>query len=154
MPGLTTSNGDNDTGRRNIQHLAKLKSDLEDCFTSQLASGTAAYHARYLQYPNPALEVEGAGGIGLPLSDTTALKTIATPTTRAAPTDLNCTTWEVDASRVTFLNPLFQEWITGNILPDCLQELGIEDLSREAICADLYKLILYGPSAANYHYPA
>ncbi|KAF2224838.1 hypothetical protein BDZ85DRAFT_259164 [Elsinoe ampelina] len=151
MPGLTASTNANDFGRLNAQSLASLKSDLENCFTSQLASGTAAYHARYLQYPNPTLQVEGIGGIGLPLSDATALKTVATA--REAPTDVDSTTWEVDASRVTFLNPLFQKWITNVILPDVLQELGIEDLSRGDISADLYKLILHGPAATSDHYP-
>jgi hypothetical protein len=111
-------------------------------FQGSFASGTVFPGA-----PNPALVIDGAGQIGLPLStrDAQAIVQIA----QQAPFGHNertivdthvRDTLEIDASKVHFTNPQFRKWLDTEVLQKVTADLGTQATD---MTIELYKLLLY-----------
>lgn len=93
-----------------IAHSVSLRQgDLEDILSGDLEfTGAFSFHRAYPIAPNPALNIDGLGTIGLPLSarDAAAIKACAeqAPFGKVDQTIVDKTvrdTWEIDATKVT-----------------------------------------------------
>lgn len=94
----------------------------------------------------PGLEVRGVEEIGFPLSVVQAKALIKAahqaPFGKGSQTVVDTrvrSTWEIDASEITFNNPDWATFITG-VLDDIKPDLG---LVEQTIGANLYKLLIY-----------
>ncbi|KAI9060522.1 hypothetical protein FKP32DRAFT_1595275 [Trametes sanguinea] len=123
--------------------------ELEEILTGDLKfTGAFSFNKTYSSAPNPALEVEGLGTIGLPLStrDAAAIKAHAAqaPFGKADKTVIDRTvrdTWEIDANQIRFQNASWATFMDTTVREVC-QVLGINFEASKPVC-ELYKLLLY-----------
>lgn len=116
-----------------VYDLDQLRADLKACSTDD-QRGLFAYTGFCSAYESPGLEVDGIGVLGLPLTDTSALKSIASETTAK--------TWEVGANQVSFINPKWDTSIQKNLVPLATVELGVDKAAISNTRAELVKLVL------------
>ena len=148
-----------------------MEGDLE--FT-----GTISFSRTYPTAPNPVLDVEGLGTVGLPLSsrDAGAIKACAeqAPFGMADQTVVDKTvrdTWEIDGykvfflpfcslgqalikpplllSQVNFMSAAWQPFFEG-VIRDICQTLGVNIDASKPRC-ELYKLLLYETGSQYIH---
>ncbi|KAK7470413.1 hypothetical protein VKT23_001839 [Stygiomarasmius scandens] len=110
--------------------LTVLKTDFH--FKGSLASGIAFPSAS-----NPTLSIEGVGGISLPFTEQHARLIIDNVQSEDV-VDQN--TFHIDASKLHFRNPAFENWLNTEVLTKVTLELGVQ---VEDIKFELYKLLLH-----------
>ncbi|KAF5390844.1 hypothetical protein D9757_004527 [Collybiopsis confluens] len=122
-----------------------MESELSD--GGDFAASSFAFGTTCPQAPNPVLTIEGIGQIGLPLSERDA--NIIIQHANQAPFGHNHETvidtsvrdtFEIDASRVRFSNPLFNAWLLSELLCTITTKLGTQ---AKDTSIELYKLLLY-----------
>ncbi|PIL31379.1 hypothetical protein GSI_06079 [Ganoderma sinense ZZ0214-1] len=100
-------------------------------------TGAISFTQAYPTAPNPILDIEGLGIVGLPLSsrDAAAIKACA----EQAPFGMADQT--VVDKTVSFVNEAWQPFLKG-VLQDVCQALGVNFDASKPLC-ELYKLLLY-----------
>lgn len=108
------------------------------------------YHASILNYAlNPCLCISGLGLVGLPLSERDAKAIISCST--LAPfghgertvidKDVR-DTWEIEPSRISFMNAEWENYVNKTLCAELCQSLGIS-AGNNPPRMQLYKLLLY-----------
>ena len=99
--------------------------------------------------PNPCLSISGLGLVGLPLSERDAKAIIScaalAPFGRGERTVVDKDvrdTWEIEPSKLSFLNPEWEIFLTKNVCPEVCQSLGVA-IGDSPPKMELYKLLLY-----------
>ncbi|PIL31358.1 hypothetical protein GSI_06057 [Ganoderma sinense ZZ0214-1] len=126
-----------------------IREELGDILEGGLEfTGAISYNKTYPTAPNPVLDIEGLGTVGLPLGlrDAAAIKACAeqAPFGMADQTVIDKTvrdTWEIDGRKVNFENAAWHPFLQG-ILRDVCQALGVNFDASKPRC-ELYKLLLY-----------
>lgn len=92
--------------------------------------------------PNPGLNVESLGIIGLPLSlrDARAIIDIALPMKKITP-DANQGIWEIEGPKITFDNPAWSVFIDTILVRNVCEALGA--ITNPPPRCELSKLCLY-----------
>lgn len=98
--------------------------------------------------PNPALDIEGFGPVGIPLGNGAAQALAAqcnqAPFGKGERTIVDTTirdTWELEPSKFTIKNPSWENFIAKMVCEAC-KGLGI-NIEASKPKAELYKLLLY-----------
>ena len=99
--------------------------------------------------PNPCLSISGLGLVGLPLSERDAKAIISwaalAPFGHGERTVVDKDvrdTWEIEPSKLSFLNPEWEIFLTKNVCPEVCQSLGVS-MGDCPPKMELYKLLLY-----------
>ncbi|TEB31950.1 hypothetical protein FA13DRAFT_1584402, partial [Coprinellus micaceus] len=102
--------------------------------------------------PNPGLEIDGLGVIGLPLSqrDAAAIVSCAAqaPFRKGMETVVDTAvrdTWEIEPASVKFSNPKWAAFVDQVATQTVWMALGVAPFTKRLRC-ELYKLLLYQPS--------
>ncbi|KAF8656970.1 hypothetical protein AX16_002325 [Volvariella volvacea WC 439] len=127
-----------------------LRADLNKILRAELSQNCSfAYAQPHPSVPNPCLEIEGIGGVGLPLSqrDVKAIISVATqaPFGHGKRTVVNPSTrktWEIDPKKINITNPEWTTFVHKVVVPQVWKELGVAGMSDNVRC-ELYKLLLY-----------
>ncbi|KAI9659849.1 MAG: hypothetical protein M1821_001200 [Bathelium mastoideum] len=128
---------------------SRIAFDIDYCLAESQSHGTFATFGIVQQDINPGLTIDKVGSIGLPLSEREARVII--DASRKAPFGKGSKTivdesvrktWEVDANKVGFNNPRWDQFI-ASIVKDTVGKLGVRDEVR----AELYKLLIYEEGA-------
>lgn len=126
-----------------------IKSDLLDCFDSIRAAGSFAKSYLHDSFPNPGLEIEGLGVIGLPPSEPEAErifqhcqleppeKALKTPPSANSPSGRVIS---IDASKITLKNSIWRGFFQS-VLNRIIKGLGA-DTPISQVRADLRGLSL------------
>lgn len=129
----------------------EVKTQLKACLDGTRQRGTFAYKNICKEYPNPGLEIQNVGVVGLPMSsrDVEAVKQAShqAPFGKGSETivDENVRkTWQIDASSVKFTNPRWDEWVQKHL--PC-EQLGVPSIAWPKVRAELYKILIYEPGA-------
>ncbi|KAI1793098.1 hypothetical protein LXA43DRAFT_1127543, partial [Ganoderma leucocontextum] len=111
-------------------------------------TGAISFSRTYPTAPNPVLDIEGLGTVGLPLGprDAAAIKACAeqAPFGMADQTVVDKTvrdTWEIDGHKIHFANAAWKPFLEGAVRDVC-QVLGVNFDASKPRC-ELYKLLLY-----------
>lgn len=111
-----------------------------------------AYASELTTAPNPGLSVEGAGDVGLPLTQRDAEALISkcrqSPFGKGSETVVDTevrNSYELNASQLSFRNPAWNATIDA-ILGIVYTELGLS-CGRQNVVAELYKLLIYEDGA-------
>ena len=127
--------------------IRSLQDELLDCLESTDSTGSFATSQSYTAIPNPCLDIEGYGTIGLPLSQHDAQAIIQrsrqAPFGKGEETVVDTSvrkTWEIDASKLTIKNPHWQGFF-DLVLNTVVKNLGVE--GGKHVRAEPYKLLLY-----------
>lgn len=127
--------------------IEEIRNQLMGCLDGVGPDGTFAYQKIITEYPNPGLEFENVGTVGLPMSsrDIEAVKQAShqAPFGKGSETIVDKSvrkTWQIDASKVKINNPRWDEWVQRNV-PD--EELGVPPVAWPNVRAELYKLLIY-----------
>ncbi|KAL4247090.1 hypothetical protein ABKN59_001299 [Abortiporus biennis] len=127
---------------------------IRDCLERALDTkldlcGSISYHRTFEDAPNPVLQLEELGTMGLPLSspDVTAItsnikKAAFKRNVRETVDASVCNTWEMDAKSVVLANPAWQTFLKKTVANVC-EVLGVDTDARIPRC-ELYKLSLHG----------
>ncbi|KAL1951365.1 hypothetical protein VTO73DRAFT_514 [Trametes versicolor] len=126
-----------------------IKEDLAAILSGDLEfTGAFSFNKTYPTAPNPALNIDGLGTIGLPLStrDAAAIKARSeqAPFGKVDQTIVDKTvrdTWEIDATKVHFENGAWVPFMDQAVRDVC-QVLGVNFEASKPRC-ELYKLLLY-----------
>ncbi|OCH94338.1 hypothetical protein OBBRIDRAFT_801332 [Obba rivulosa] len=126
-----------------------IRGDLENILGSSGSSSSSfSYHGIYADAPNPVLDIDGPGLIGLPLNTREAevLKAAAeqAPFGKGERTvvDKNVRdTWQIDAKKISFGNTAWQDWLNHVVRQVCVT-LQV-NIALSAPKCELYKLLLY-----------
>ncbi|TFY70329.1 hypothetical protein EVG20_g2676 [Dentipellis fragilis] len=126
--------------RADLEHLSRIhKTDLNAAFS---------FHGSYADAPNPILNLSNLGIVGLPLGtrDAEAIKRgaiqAASGTRQQTAVDTRVRErWGIDGKLVTFLNPVWNTYISRVIREVC-QTLGV-NVEGSRPRAELHKLFLY-----------
>ncbi|KAF7332537.1 hypothetical protein MKEN_00136300 [Mycena kentingensis (nom. inval.)] len=129
--------------------LQNVQGELDRVLCGNLDfQGDFAFGKSFLDAPNPCLDLEGLGTVGLPLSAAGARSVIEK--CRLAPfgkgertvVDKDVRdTWEMDASQVRFRNDAWGPWM-DRVVREVCKTLGVNvDASKPR--AELYKLLVY-----------
>ena len=128
--------------------IRSLQDELLDCLESVDTIGSFATNLTYTAIPNPCLDIEGYGTIGLPLSQHDAQAIIQrsrqAPFGKGEETVVDTSvrkTWEIDASKLTTRNPAWPGFFNV-VLRMVVANLGVEG-GVEHVRAEPYKLLLY-----------
>ncbi|KAI1793099.1 hypothetical protein LXA43DRAFT_1002796 [Ganoderma leucocontextum] len=132
-----------------IPASGNIRDDLATLLEDDLEfTGEFSFHRAYSTAPNPSLNIDDLGTIGLPLSprDAAAIKFSSdqAPFGMADRTLVDKSvrdTWEIDGKRVQFENPAWQSFLDDTVRDVC-QVLGVNFEASHPRC-DLYKLLLY-----------
>ncbi|KAL4245987.1 hypothetical protein ABKN59_009134 [Abortiporus biennis] len=132
-----------------MDQKTNIRDNLEDALKTKLDfSGSISYHKEYPDAPNPALQREGLGAIGVPLSTREAQeirsKANQAPFGMGERTLVDKSvrdTWEMDAKSVTFANPRWHRFMM-EVVNEVCQSLGVSLIASTPRC-ELYKLLLY-----------
>ncbi|KIM21997.1 hypothetical protein M408DRAFT_12274 [Serendipita vermifera MAFF 305830] len=128
-----------------------IRGELQRIFSTNGFKFVGSYYASqsYPQAPSPQIQVEGVGVINLPLTQDAAKRLIAgctqAPFGKGERTIVDKKvrdTWEMEASKITFTNPTWTNWIDTVILPTVYEKLGVS-IHASQPKAELYKLLLY-----------
>ncbi|KAI1793097.1 hypothetical protein LXA43DRAFT_281235 [Ganoderma leucocontextum] len=138
-----------DAGAEVAEHTRLIRNSLQDLFKRDLAfPGSSSFHRAYPEAPNPCLNVQGVGTIGLPLHvrDAEAIKARASqaPFGKATKTVIDKSvrdTWEIDGKDVQFDNRAWAAFMDQVVHTVC-ETLGVNYDASQPRC-DLYKLLLY-----------
>lgn len=150
---MSSANGPSDTSQAQEDrlHIEEIRNQLLGCLDGAGPDGTFAFQKPFTEYPNPGLEIEGVGVVGLPMSsrDIEAVKQAShqAPFGKGSETVVNESvrkTWQIDASKVKLTNPCWDEWVQRNV-PD--EQLGVPPVAWPKVRAELYKLLIYEPGA-------
>ncbi|KZS87473.1 hypothetical protein SISNIDRAFT_419545 [Sistotremastrum niveocremeum HHB9708] len=100
----------------------------------------------YEDAPDPDLRVAGFGNVALPLTEEKARELVQVchqaPYGKKEQTLVDTSvrdTWEIDADRVLFKNPLWQKWLKSVVVNTVAKQLGVASISGW----ELYKMLLY-----------
>lgn len=111
--------------------------------------GTYAHSDTHQNAPNPCLSIDGLGLIGLPLTPRDAKLIIGcsaqAPFGQGELTVVNTEvrdTWEIEPSKISFVNPAWDSFIQREVVKSVCQALGVAPTSIPPRC-ELYKLLLY-----------
>ncbi|KAK7470418.1 hypothetical protein VKT23_001844 [Stygiomarasmius scandens] len=141
--------GEKENGEeKGLGKLDDFKNDLLNAFRNNFQfKGSFAFGAAFPSVPNPTLSIDGIGGIGLPLTEHYARSIIENahqaPFGHNQETIVNTQvrdTFEIDASKVHFRNPAFENWLRTEVLKKVASELGTQS---DGTKIELYKLLLY-----------
>ncbi|PIL31359.1 hypothetical protein GSI_06058 [Ganoderma sinense ZZ0214-1] len=149
VDGCSEGEDDDDDEISRISIPGNIRDDLATIFEGDLDfNGEFSFHRAYPLAPNPSLNVDDLGTIGLPLSlrDAAAIKHSSdqAPFGKADRTIIDKSvrdTWEIDAQQVQFENPAWQPFLDGTVRDVC-QALGVNLDTSKPRC-ELYKLLLY-----------
>ncbi|KAI5124283.1 hypothetical protein M0805_005130 [Coniferiporia weirii] len=141
--------GGEDTNSSGIVEEKDLKEELEDALSAGFEfNGKFAFGNTFPTAPNPGLQVDPFGLIRFPLSkdDAQTLKGLASQSPfghgERLVVDTNVRhTWEIEASKVSFSNPMWGNFM-NNIVDNVCKELGVTPSASPPKC-ELYKLLLY-----------
>jgi hypothetical protein len=141
-----------------FKNSPRLHFDIQDDFETAYADSKLEFDGNFYSKhefpdaPNPALYVEGFGSLGMPLSTRDAEALIGhckqAPFGSKEQTVVDTRvrdTWEIDAGKVSFQNPL---WVTfiSKVVPKVCGALGVNMEASKPKC-ELYKLLLYQPGS-------
>jgi hypothetical protein len=111
--------------------------------------GSFYYGAMAPEAPNPCLNIDGLGPVGLPLSprDAKALIECSTqaPFGHGERTVVDTEvrdTWEIEPTRIKFDNPAWTRFLQTSVVNKVWQALGVAPSTTSPRC-ELYKLLLY-----------
>lgn len=126
-------------------------SDIQDEINNVLSSSTFSFagtffHASLLSNPpNPCLTVEGVGILGLPLGERDAKAIIECSTSASTITDKETqNTWEIDASKISFADPAWQDYVNSKLCSMLCDSLGVILSPTSPPKMELRKLFLCG----------
>ncbi|KZV81047.1 hypothetical protein EXIGLDRAFT_845013 [Exidia glandulosa HHB12029] len=143
-PQLCAQVGVDEDGIPLVAHPSEdIQSDLRDALTSDLEfRGTFAFSTMHADAPNPDLQVDGLGAVGLPLGDFMAggFKSVCVDRANG-----QTNIWELEAAHVHCDNKLWDKWIQ-NVRKTVCTELGVGP-ARQVVRVILNKLVLCGPGA-------
>jgi hypothetical protein len=101
--------------------------------------------------PNPGLEIDGLGVIGLPLSQRDAAAIVSraaqAPFGKGTETVVDTAvrdTWEIEPASVKFSNPKWAAFVYQVATQTVWTALGVAPFTKRPRC-ELYKLLLYQP---------
>lgn len=127
--------------------IRPLQNELLDFLESAYTLGSFATKISYSSIPNPCLDIEGYGTIGLPLSHHDAQGIIQrnhkAHLRKGEETLVDTSarkTWEIEASKLTIKNPAWSGFVAG-ILEKVIENLGVEVGVK--VRTELSKLLLY-----------
>ena len=111
--------------------------------------GSYYYGGVVAEAPNPCLNIDGLGPVGLPLSPRDAASLIEcsaqAPFGHGERTVVDTEvrdTWEIEPTRVKFDNPAWAQFVKTSVISTVWQALGVAPSSSPPRC-ELYKLLLY-----------
>ena len=132
-------------GEKPARLETQLELALRDTFNHE---GSFAFGETLPSAPNPGLEIDKFGTLGLPPStrDIESIKGIASrsPFGHGSKTIVDSTvrdTWEIDASHITFKNPAWTQFVE-DVVKTVWKRLGVAPYTVPPRC-ELYKLLLY-----------
>ena len=112
--------------------------------------GSYAYSSLLPVAPLPRLSIEGLGPFGLPLSETDAKRVIGfasqAPFGQGSETVVNKEvrdTWEIDAARVKFENPVWYSYVQDLAVNTVCSKLGGSTRYNTPPRCEVYKLLVY-----------
>ncbi|KZV75575.1 hypothetical protein PENSPDRAFT_72660 [Peniophora sp. CONT] len=130
---------------------ASIKSAFKACKSG--FQGTYATWQKYPSAPNPCMDIDGLGIIGLPLSAAEAerLRVRCNPAAfgKGERTVIDTSvrdTYELDGVHVQFGNPLWDGWL-GEAMSNACEQLGVKG---KQVRHELYKLLLY-ETGSHFH---
>ncbi|RPD82293.1 hypothetical protein L226DRAFT_497438 [Lentinus tigrinus ALCF2SS1-7] len=126
-----------------------VRGEIADIVSNDLEyNGAFSFNRAYPAAPNPSLNIDGLGTVGLPLGvrDAAAIKECAgqAPFGMADRTIVDKSvrdTWEIDASKVHFENAAWGTFMAQTVRDVC-EILGVDFQASQPRC-ELYKLLLY-----------
>ncbi|KAF8173825.1 hypothetical protein K438DRAFT_1940102 [Mycena galopus ATCC 62051] len=139
-----------------ISPSTDIKADFEDALQNGFEfDGTFAFSERYGigAAPNPCLNIDGLGPIGLPLSQREAITIIAAcvPVSTGLSGDANASgIWEMSPEKVHFDNPDWDVWIQ-----ETAGEAATEALDAYSGASPIFtlkKLVLHEPGSHTSHF--
>ncbi|KZV92503.1 hypothetical protein EXIGLDRAFT_836408 [Exidia glandulosa HHB12029] len=158
MPSITSSAqeaqlgaqvGVDEDGIPLVAHPSQdIQSDLKDALTSDLEfRGTFAFSAVHDNAPNPNLQVDGLGTVGVPLGDFMAggFKSVCVDRANG-----KTNVWELEAAHVHCDNKLWDKWIQ-NLRETVCKELGVGP-AGQMVPVVLKKLVLCGLGARPFDF--
>ncbi len=144
-----SSNSDDE---RSLTHSKVLKNALFERISEVHSAGSFATFGTIENFVHPGISVDSVGTVRLPLSEDDAQALVQT--SRQAPfgkgtetlVDVSVRkTWEIDATKVQFLNKGWQCCL-DRIVGKVTRELGVAGESRN-VRAEFYKMLLYEEGA-------
>lgn len=129
----------------------ELSESLRDCLDSIETEGS--FNAKgVFEDVNPGLEIEGLGGIGMPVSQHDALRIIEksrqAPFGKGSETLVDTSvrnTWEIDAVRIRCAHPKWPAF-QQSVLDSACKQLGVPGGAQD-VRAEPYKLLVYETGA-------
>jgi hypothetical protein len=125
-----------------------LRADLEECLTIIASQGTFAFFEGFDVAPNPGIQLNNGGIVGLPLSDRDAQSIVMAshkaPYGKGERTIMDDSvrkTWEISRADFTITNPAWQRFI-HSVARKVSASLGI-NVAGKGVSAELYKILLY-----------
>ena len=137
----------------NVEPTILTSSQLEKQLARALRNdptreGSFAFGTTMHSAPNPGLEIDSLGMLGLPLSprDMESIKGIASraPFGHGEKSIIDSTvrdTWEIDSSRISLKNSSWTSFL-GGVVDTVWKGLGVAPFTTRPRC-ELYKLLLY-----------
>ncbi|VDB99821.1 unnamed protein product [Peniophora sp. CBMAI 1063] len=135
--------------------MLDIKESIKSAFAACESGfqGTYATWQKYPSAPNPCMDIDGLGLLGLPLSTTEAgrLRVRCNPAAfgKGERTVIDTSvrdTSELDGAHIRFLNPLWDTWVEEAVLKAC-EQLGV---TGKRVRHELYKLLLY-ETGSHFH---
>ncbi|KAG6814742.1 hypothetical protein H0H93_012420, partial [Arthromyces matolae] len=135
IPGATlgTEESDDEDQSSEVSEGHDLRNDLEEALQGDFDfKGSFYYGALAPTAPNPCLNIEGLGSIGLPLGERDARAII--DVSARAPFGMGSQTvvdskvrdtWEIEPSKIKFDNPAWTRFIQDYVIPTVWQALGV-----------------------------
>ncbi|KAG5653300.1 hypothetical protein H0H81_001260 [Sphagnurus paluster] len=127
-----------------------LREDLEGALKGDFDFKGSYYYASTMpDAPNPCLNIDGVGLVGLPLSGRDARAIIEcsarAPFGHGERTVVDTKvrdTWEIEPAKVNFENPQWAPFVAAKVAKTVCQALGVAQAAVAPRC-ELYKLLLY-----------
>ncbi|KAF5383237.1 hypothetical protein D9615_004868 [Tricholomella constricta] len=147
--GVPVQDHDNDMVDDDLDD-ASSEDDLEDALQGDFDFKGSFYHAATVPTaPNPCLNIDGLGHVGLPLSTRDARAIIEcsarAPFGHGERTVVDTKvrdTWEIEPAKVKFDNPAWADFVRTQVVRTVWEALGVAPSAVAPRC-ELYKLLLY-----------
>lgn len=129
----------------------ELSESLRNCLDSIETDGISSNAKGVFDDVNPGLEIDGLGGIGMPVSQHDALRVIeqspSTPFGEGSETlvDTSVRTWEVDAARIRCMHPKWPAFQQA-VLESACKQLGVPG-GVQVLKAEMHELLVYEEGA-------
>jgi hypothetical protein len=155
---LNSRNSITDTGPGTRLDICvdNLREELKTCLSISTArsQSTFMHQDTHDRYPNPGLKIRDFHNVSLPLSpqniDTIKQVGHRSPSGRHTETTIGVNVkepWQMKAADLVCSYPPWKSWIDQDVLPKCLDALGVSPLMKNYVRAELHMMSLYEEGA-------